>query len=1028
MRTLIACTPLALGAAAGLWIGSAVAAPPPFTLSSLARSNQVQVVGTSIGASVGFPGRRGILNVAVNNSGQWVINVDTPFNQAFPLVPHEAIIRTQAPQGPFAPYLVHGVEGYLPVLSPTAVSRTLIAMAMNNNNDAVFAVPLAPSAADAANSSGVLFGTTRVIFLAGDMVNAPGLAAGTTFNAVDSGIHVSLNDTNQLLVVHSVTELGVSRRIVLRVQLDALGNVLSRTLLAKESGPVGAGPQIWTTIGSGQTSAALNNSGVAAFSGITSGGTDGIYSTAGAGSFVAVAGGPSPVLGYTWGTLLSAPLDLNNPGETAFRGPTAVTSTTFTEKNDAGEVMDAEAQTYGNGALNLIVGTLASDHDVDLFRINIANPAAFSATTVPDPGSGFAGAAFDTVLSLIREPGNGMRGVTQCDNVSPSVMQSTLTSANLPANTNVPTGSNTSFYLAISTPKSRCASRISHWATGTNPLRDIWQADPAGLAVDAGLVYLPIPAASAIKRATTAGAAQADLSAPSVLTQVAVSGGKVYWADRASNSRLRRSNLDGSNLEDIYAFNSFGSISANSCTGLAVDPVNGYVYWSRSIFGEISRINLDGQNPVRIIQDYPPTGASFPEAVTTGTFAPESIAIDTSAGTANKIYWVNSRLDRIERCNTDGTGRAAFLVGGNPVGDGAGAIAIDTIGGRIYWPSTAQNKIVRANLSGSGAVEDVALTPAPAAIALDVAGGFVYWTSTVERIVRRASIAGALPAAPSDVYSIGPSIGERVPDGPGATSSLGGWTRSGTPGVSALPYQIRLTGVTPQHGHHIIARNNTKIAATGDAVPGVANSSLTTLLVSGNPVRITDRSDVLWTGQYFPVIANNVPANALFFNQDRLLFSNEIPTGPNMDAQKYLFPLSGAGGLEVSSSGQYAIFQANMQVPFYNFTPQLDNALLFTFDFPTTGACCNGTTCTVVAQASCTGTFKGSGTACLAPGNPTTCCPANFDALNGVTVTDIFSFLTAWFAGNPAANFDGAGGVTVSDIFAFLTAWFAGCA
>jgi hypothetical protein len=54
-------------------------------------------------------------------------------------------------------------------------------------------------------------------------------------------------------------------------------------------------------------------------------------------------------------------------------------------------------------------------------------------------------------------------------------------------------------------------------------------------------------------------------------------------------------------------------------------------------------------------------------------------------------------------------------------------------------------------------------------------------------------------------------------------------------------------------------------------------------------------------------------------------------------------------------------------------------------------------------------------------------CPADFDG-NGVReVPDIFAFLSAWFAQNPAADFDGVPGIAVPDIFAFLSAWFAGC-
>lgn len=42
-----------------------------------------------------------------------------------------------------------------------------------------------------------------------------------------------------------------------------------------------------------------------------------------------------------------------------------------------------------------------------------------------------------------------------------------------------------------------------------------------------------------------------------------------------------------------------------------------------------------------------------------------------------------------------------------------------------------------------------------------------------------------------------------------------------------------------------------------------------------------------------------------------------------------------------------------------------------------------------------------------------------------IDVSDIFGFLTAWFAGE--ADFDRSGSTEVLDIFAYLTAWFAGC-
>lgn len=74
---------------------------------------------------------------------------------------------------------------------------------------------------------------------------------------------------------------------------------------------------------------------------------------------------------------------------------------------------------------------------------------------------------------------------------------------------------------------------------------------------------------------------------------------------------------------------------------------------------------------------------------------------------------------------------------------------------------------------------------------------------------------------------------------------------------------------------------------------------------------------------------------------------------------------------------------------------------------PNIGACCNTTTgaCVVLAQADCaalsTG-YQGAGTSCTPnPCVPTPDCPADFNNQSGVTVQDIFDFLSAWFTGCP---------------------------
>ncbi|HVU64578.1 MAG TPA: GC-type dockerin domain-anchored protein [Phycisphaerales bacterium] len=53
-------------------------------------------------------------------------------------------------------------------------------------------------------------------------------------------------------------------------------------------------------------------------------------------------------------------------------------------------------------------------------------------------------------------------------------------------------------------------------------------------------------------------------------------------------------------------------------------------------------------------------------------------------------------------------------------------------------------------------------------------------------------------------------------------------------------------------------------------------------------------------------------------------------------------------------------------------------------------------------------------------------CAADFNG-GGLSTSDIFDYLNAWFAGDTRADFNGADGVGVQDIFDFLNAWFAGC-
>ncbi len=76
--------------------------------------------------------------------------------------------------------------------------------------------------------------------------------------------------------------------------------------------------------------------------------------------------------------------------------------------------------------------------------------------------------------------------------------------------------------------------------------------------------------------------------------------GKVYWTDYAVDV-VRRANLDGSGVEDLYV------VGANlNPGGIVLDLAAGKVYWGQAVItnrDKIMRMNLDGSDPEDVITD-----------------------------------------------------------------------------------------------------------------------------------------------------------------------------------------------------------------------------------------------------------------------------------------------------------------------------------------------------------------------------------------------------------------------------------------
>jgi low density lipoprotein receptor-related protein 5/6 len=198
--------------------------------------------------------------------------------------------------------------------------------------------------------------------------------------------------------------------------------------------------------------------------------------------------------------------------------------------------------------------------------------------------------------------------------------------------------------------------------------------------------------------------------------------GKFYFAD-AADHKIRRANLDGSNLQDLV------TTGQTQPADLAIDLANGLLYWTDTAqgtaTGAIRRSDLSGNNVTTL---------------RSGLVEPYFLTIDTPGG---KIYWSDFDSGIIHRANLDGSGTAEdFITGLTRTRD----MVIDPASGYLYWADRNSRKIQRRQLAG-GTIEDLFDANdgllRPHGLVLDTEAGFIYWTDTDAHAIGRGVLNGA---------------------------------------------------------------------------------------------------------------------------------------------------------------------------------------------------------------------------------------------------------------------------------------------
>jgi hypothetical protein len=214
----------------------------------------------------------------------------------------------------------------------------------------------------------------------------------------------------------------------------------------------------------------------------------------------------------------------------------------------------------------------------------------------------------------------------------------------------------------------------------------------------------------------------------------------LFFADiflpHLSDGSIKRLKPNGARSKSLVS-------TGSGIRGIAVDPVNGEIFWSDVNRHVISKADFNGKNQKDI--------------VTTKLDFPSDVDIDVENKT---IYWSDQSKNQIGRVNSDGTGQTVIIPSPCPANAGfsctaGGNLAIDSVMKKLYWttaycsdsscsnPSTYLGDILRSDLDGSNIETVVKAVGRPSSIQVDPIGKKIYWTDYVNDVVRRSNLDGS---------------------------------------------------------------------------------------------------------------------------------------------------------------------------------------------------------------------------------------------------------------------------------------------
>ncbi len=318
--------------------------------------------GTAVlqGDSVGGVGLVTLIdNLAINNSGQWFVEVDT--NGADTNTDGAMLSGTGA-GNPFSLFLREGQS----LAAPTgATLDSFDGVSINNAGNGGFNFFL-DGTTGTNDDSGVFFNASLVI-QEGTVSTAAGFSAGTPYIG---WFETKINDSDQILMLSSVDDPNIPStvdRALVIANTDGSGGLLSEKVIVKEGDSLAG--QLVVELGTGPHNFAFNNPGQAMFVADLDGATtgDGVVaiSDGNTTTIVAQEGTASGIQGRNWGSLsTSTVVAMNDSGDWAMRATLAGDTTSDTVIVSSAGLVAQEGS--GNAAIGGFVFTSFGTGPVDI--------------------------------------------------------------------------------------------------------------------------------------------------------------------------------------------------------------------------------------------------------------------------------------------------------------------------------------------------------------------------------------------------------------------------------------------------------------------------------------------------------------------------------------------------------------------------------------------------------------------------------------------------------------------------------------